>query len=126
MDLVVNQDELTEDYKLLKQAAKMRGVHVPPNMTMYISITSQMLMFGTALNRLMHNIEDSCVLIPFDSIYHEKKSRHIGAYLRFNNKRKRKEEGLDVPETEDQLIEDWLIKRHRKVRRMLKRIGKQV
>lgn len=126
MDLVLNKEDLFEDYKLLKAAARMRGVNVPPNVTAYISITSQMLMFGTAVNHLMHNIEDSCVLIPFDSIYHEKKSRHIGAYIRFTNKRRRKKEDLDVSETEDQLIEDWLIKRHRKVRRMLKKVGRQV
>lgn len=126
MDLVLNKEDLLEDYKLLKAAARMRGVNVPPNVTAYISITSQMLMFGTAVNHLMHNIEDSCVLIPFDSIYHEKKSRHIGAYIRFTNNRRRKKEALDVPETEDQLIEDWLIKRHRKVRRMLKRVGRQL
>jgi hypothetical protein len=126
MDLVLNKEDLLEDYKLLKAAARMRGVNVPPNVTAYISITSQMLMFGTAVNHLMHNIEDSCVLIPFDSIYHEKKSRHIGAYIRFTNKRRRKKEDLDVSETEDQLIEDWLIKRHRKVRRMLKKVGRQV
>lgn len=126
MNLILNKDDLLEDYKLLKAAARMRGVNVPPNVTAYISITSEMIMFGTAVNRLMHNIEDSCVLIPFDSIYHEKKSRHIGAYIRFTNTRKRKKEDLAVPETEDQLIEDWLIKRHRKVRRMLKRIGRQL
>ena len=87
MDLIVSNDDLVEDYKLLKSAARMRGVNIPPNVSAYISITSEMVMFGTAVNRLMHNIEDSCVLIPFDSIYHDKKSRHIGAYLRFSNAR---------------------------------------
>ena len=125
MNLVLNKDDLLEDYKLLKAAARMRGVNVPPNVTAYISITSDMRMFGTAVNRLMHNIEDSCVLIPFDSIYHEKKSRHIGAYLRFTNARKRKKEVLDAPDAENQKIEEWLLRRHRKVKRMLKKIGRE-
>ena len=103
----------------------MRGVTVPPNVTAYISITSEMRMFGTAVNRLMHNIEDSCVLIPFDSIYHEKKSRHIGAYLRFTNARKRKKEVLDAPDAENQKIEEWLLRRHRKVKRLLKKVGRE-
>ena len=126
MDLILNKDDLLEDYKLLKGAARMRGVNVPPNVTAYISITSEMRMFGTAVNRLMHNIEDSCVLIPFDSIYHEKKSRHIGAYIRFTNARRRKKEVLDAPDAENQKIEEWLIRRHRRVRRMLKRVGRNV
>jgi hypothetical protein len=126
MDLVLNKEDLLEDYKLLKGAARMRGVNVPPNVTAYISITSEMRVFGTAVNHLMHNIEDTCVLIPFDSIYHEKKSRHIGAYIRFTNARRRKKEVLDIQETEDQMIEEWLFKRHRRVRRMLKKAGRNV
>ena len=123
MNLIVSNDDLVEDYKLLKSAARMRGVNIPPNVSAYISITSEMVMFGTAVNRLMHNIEDSCVLIPFDSIYHDKKSRHIGAYLRFSNARKRKKD--NAPLTENEMIEDWMIKRHRKVTRMLKKAGRQ-
>ena len=121
MDLVVNKDDLLEDYKLLKEAAKMRGVKLPPNVTPYVSITSELVMFGTAVNHLMHNIEDTAVLIPFDSIYHDKKARHIGAYLRFSLSKKRKEE---APKAETEMIEEWLIKRNRKVRRLLKRFGR--
>ena len=126
MNLIVNTEDLTEDYLLLRAAAKMRGVNVPPNVTAYISITSEMLMFGTAVNRLMHNIEDTCLLIPFDAIYHEKKRRHIGAFLRFSNTRKRKKELVETPEVEDQMIEDWLESRYRKVKRMLKKIGRKL
>ena len=103
----------------------MRGVNVPPNVTAYISITSEMLMFGTAVNRLMHNIEDTGVLIPFDAIYHEKKRRHIGAYLRFARSERRKNEIVDGPELEEEMIEEWLVKRSRKVRRLLKKIGRK-
>lgn len=126
MNLIVNKEDLTEDYLMLRAAAKMRGVNVPPNVTAYISITSEMLMFGTAVNRLMHNIEDTCLLIPFDAIYHEKKRRHIGAFLRFSNTRKRKKELVETPEVEDQMIEDWLESRYRKVKRMLKKIGRKL
>jgi len=126
MNLVVNKDDLLEDYKLLKGAARMRGVNVPPNVTAYISITSEMLMFGTAVNHLMHNIEDTAVLIPFDEIYHDKKSRHIGAYLRFSDSKRRRKESPDTPKTENEMIEEWLIKRNRKVRRMLKKIGRSI
>lgn len=126
MDLIVNKDDLLEDYKLLKAAAKMRGVNIPPNMTAYISITSKMLMFGTAVNRLMHNIEDTCVLIPFDEIYHDKKSRHIGAYLRFSRARRRKHDAPETPEIEAEMIENWLNKRYYKVKRLLKKANREL
>ena len=124
MNLIIHQDDMAEDYKLLKAAARMRGVNIPPNMTAYLSITSQMLMFGTAVNRLMHNIEDTSVLIPFDAIYHDKKRRHIGAYLRFLNSTRRKNGIPDFTEIEDEMIENWLITRNRRVKRMLKKAGR--
>ena len=126
MDLVLNKENLAEDYKLLKAAARMRGVNVPPNVTAYISITSDMLMFGTAVNRLMHNIEDSAVLLPFDGIYHEKKRRHIGAYIRFSSARRRKHDVTDNPEIEEEMIENWLNKRYRKVKRLLKKANREL
>ena len=126
MDLILHQDDLAEDYKLLKTAARMRGVNVPPNVTAYISITSNMLMFGTAVNHLMHNIEDSAVLLPFDEIYHEKKRRHIGAYIRFSSSRRRKSTAVDTPEIEDEMIENWLNKRYRKVKRLLKKANREL
>ena len=126
MDLILCKDDLNEDYKLLKTAARMRGVNVPPNVTAYISATPKMMMFGTAVNRLMHNIEDTAILIPFDDIYHEKKRRHIGAYLRFFNKRKRKKMAMDVPGAEDQMIDRWLTLRSRKIKRLLKKYGRSI
>ena len=103
----------------------MRGVTIPPNMTAYLSVTSDMLMFGTAVNHLMDNIEDTGVLLPFDAIYHEKKQRHIGAYLRFFHEKRRRKKNQDVPETEEEMVNNWLAKRNRKVKRMLKKAGRK-
>lgn len=125
MNMIINDDDIIEDYKLLKAAGRMRGVNIPPNVTAYISITPQMLMFGTAVNRLMQDIEDTCVLIPFDAIYNEKKNRHIGAYLRFSNEKKQDNENLNDPEIEGIMIERWLKRRYRRVRRMLKKTGRK-
>ncbi len=123
MNLVLRENDLVEDYKLLKAAARLRGVNIPPNVTAYISATPQMLLFGTAGNHLMHDIEDTAILIPFDAIYKEKKTRHIGAYIRFfHSRRNRKEAQGTTPEMEDQLVEHWLQLRRRKVRNILRKI----
>lgn len=122
MDLVLHEEEMQEDYKLLKAAARSRGVNVPPNVTAYISITPEMLMFGTAVNRLMHNIEDSALLLPFDSIYNEKKHRHVGAYFRLLNARRK----IAInTETENEKVEAWLLARERKVKRFLRKFGRK-
>lgn len=127
MDLILHKEDQVEDYKLLRAAVRMRGVNIPPNVSAYVSATSQMLMFGTAVNRLMHNIEDTGILIPFDAIYHEKKRRHVGAYLRFfrRRRRKNKEVVMNEAEIENEMIEHWLTMRNRKVKRMLKKAGRQ-
>ena len=126
MDLIIHKDDPAEDYLLLKNAAKLRGVTVPPNMTAYLSITSEMLMFCTAVNHLMHDIEDTAVLMPFDAIYHEKKQRHIGTYLRFFHAKKRRKAAPAPSETEDEMINNWLTQRNRKVKRLLKKIGRKL
>lgn len=127
MDLILHKEDQVEDYKLLRAAVRMRRVNIPPNVSAYVSATSQMLMFGTAVNRLMHNIEDTGILIPFDAIYHEKKRRHVGAYLRFfrRRRRKNKEVVMNEAEIENEMIEHWLTMRNRKVKRMLKKAGRQ-
>jgi len=121
MDLILNQDELMDDYKLLKTAIRRRGANIPPNFSVYVSITPKMHMFGTAVNRPMHNIEDSAILIPFDEIYHEKKIRHVGAYLRFYQAMRRTRFPLLDPEIENRMIENWLTSRNRFVKRLLRR-----
>lgn len=122
MDLVLHEEDMPEDYKLLKAAARRRGVNVPPNVTAYIAITPEMLMFGTAVNRLMHNIEDSALLIPFDSIYNEKKHRHVGAYFRFLNARRKIAMNA---EAENEKVQAWLLTRERKVKKLLRKYGRK-
>lgn len=126
MDLIVNQDDLLEDYKLLKAATRLRGVNVPPNVTAYISTTSRMLMFGTAVNRLMHNIEDTAILVPFDEIYQEKKQRHIKAYLRFSRTKQNENVDANMQDVEDKMVEHWLNMRAGTVRRLLKKSGRNL
>lgn len=120
MDLILNQKDLMEDYKLLKAAVRNRGVNVPPNVTAYISATPRMLMFGTAVNRLMHDIEDTAILIPFDEMYREKKHRHVRAYIRFFHSQSHGETAEQSKEAEDQMVDHWLNMRASTVLRMLK------
>lgn len=122
MNLIVHKDDIVEDFRLLKAAVRRRGVNVPPNVTAYISASSQMMMFGTAVNRLMHNIEDTGILIPFDAVYREKMRRHIGAYIIQAFKAERRRDAvLGIYEKENQIIERWLNMRRRRIRRSLKK-----
>lgn len=71
-----------KDYNLLKAALRERGTGVPPNLNTFISVANSLLMCGTSINRPMHNIEDTALLIPFDDICYDKKERHVINYMR--------------------------------------------
>ncbi len=118
MDIILNRDDVMEDFRILKSVVRQRGVNLPPNISIYVAVTPKMHMFGTAVNRPMHNIEDSAILIPFDEIYREKKRRHVGVYMRFKGAGK-KRVVLDQA-MEDIMVERWLLKRDRFVRKLKK------
>ncbi|MCQ2345521.1 MAG: GNAT family N-acetyltransferase [Paludibacteraceae bacterium] len=122
MNLILTSDDVQEDYKLLKNAIRRRGTCIPPNFNAFISITPRLFMCGTAVNRPMHDIEDTALLIPFDNIYDDKKARHIGTYLRYRRAVRR---ALTNPEEEDRLVNRWLKKRFQSVHNMLTRPNKR-
>lgn len=116
MDLLLTSDDVREDYRLLKNAIRQRGTCIPPNLSAFISVTPDLLMCGTAVNRLMHNIEDTAILIPFDDIYYDKKARHVGTFLKSNRR-------LFVSaEEENKVIDEWLNERETLVRKILRRM----
>jgi len=119
MDLVLYEQDLKEDFKMLKQSVKRRGAIFPPLVNSYMSTSPKLLMLGTAVNRLMNNIEDTAILIPFDEIYDDKKHRHIGAFLRYRKSKKRFP--LIDPQMENQMVLKWLESRGKFVKRLLKK-----
>ncbi len=121
MDLILDEDDLAKDYRRLKNVVRKRGTHVPPNFSAYIAITPTMYMFGTAVNELMHKIEDTAVLIPFDDIYRDKKRRHVGAFIRHKIAKRGSRTPLLDPVVEGEMVDKWLKKRARIVNRIMRR-----
>lgn len=115
MDLVLNNEDVSEDYKLLRNAVRSRGTNIPPNVSAYVALTPSIIFFGTAINRLMHNIEDSAILIPVDDIYQEKLKRHIAAFLRFTVKGMKLDANSEI---ETQMVQKWMLQRKSYVRRL--------
>lgn len=115
MNLILTEDDVRDDYKLLKTALRRRGVSIPPNLNAFITVTPQLLMCGTSINRPMHDIEDTALLIPFDKIYNDKKARHVGAYLRY---RRLFRHVVTNPDDENRLVDRWLKRRFTIVRKM--------
>lgn len=73
-----------EDYKILNKEVRQRGFNIPPLINAYMSLTTTMRFFGTAINDEFGNVEESGILIEIDQILEDKRIRHIESYLKSN------------------------------------------
>ncbi|MDR3250552.1 MAG: GNAT family N-acetyltransferase [Tannerella sp.] len=74
--------DFKEDYKVLNQEVRSRGINVPPLMNAYMSLSPKMRTFGTAVNREFGDVEETGILISIDEILEEKKKRHMESFLK--------------------------------------------
>lgn len=69
-------DNYQENYKILVKSVRERGAAVPPLVNAYMSLSSTMRSFGTALNPSFGNVEETGILVTIHDIYHEKYVRY--------------------------------------------------
>ena len=79
------RDSYEEAYKLLTQYVRKLNTSVPPLISAYMSLSSTMKSFGTALNKKFGDVEETGILISIDDIFEQKKERHINSYLKEKN-----------------------------------------
>ena len=75
-------DTFKSDYRILNTSVRKLDLNIPPLVNAYMSLSPQMKMFGTAVNDMFGNVEETGILINKDEILEEKKKRHIESYLR--------------------------------------------
>ena len=66
-----------ENYRILVKQVRERGAAVPPFVNAYMSLSSTMCSFGTALNAPFGDVEETGILVTISDIVPEKKERHI-------------------------------------------------
>ena len=74
-------ENFKENYKVLNQEVRKLGYDVPPLVNAYMSLSPKMRVFGTAINGLFGDVEETGIFIAIDEILEEKKKRHIESYL---------------------------------------------
>jgi hypothetical protein len=74
-------DNFKDNYKVLNQEVRKLGYNVPPLVNAYMSISPKMRVFGTAINGMFGDVEETGILIAINEILEEKKKRHIESYL---------------------------------------------
>jgi hypothetical protein len=70
-----------ENYKILIQAVRRYGEHVPPLVNAYMNLSPTMRTFGTAINHGFGDVEETGILIHIEDIYPRKKERHLTTYI---------------------------------------------
>ncbi len=82
--------DFTEGLRYLGNRTRQLGEMVPPLISSYMKLSSTMRTFGTAVNDLFGDVEETGIIINIKDIYESKKHRHVDSYLK--ELRKNKEE----------------------------------
>lgn len=81
MDLILREDDVKKDYRLLKDAVRKLGTNIPPLVNSYINTSSTMKMLGSCINDELGDAIETGIMIGFDDIYAEKRERHTEAFI---------------------------------------------
>lgn len=84
MDKILCEDNLNKDLRLLKGAVRKLGTNIPPLVNSYMTTTSSLKMLGSCINDELGDAIETGIMICFEDIYDDKRSRHIEAFI--NNK----------------------------------------
>jgi len=71
------KNDFKEDKKILNKLVRELGENIPPLINSYMSLSSTMKSFGSAMNYKFGEVEETGILIKIDDIYPEKKERHL-------------------------------------------------
>jgi len=75
------QSDFKDNYRILNQEVRKRGINVPPLVNAYMNLSPKMRVFGTAINHDFGDVEETGILISISDILEDKKKRHIETFL---------------------------------------------
>jgi len=79
---ILNGGSFEADYKILIHKIRSIGENIPPLVNAYMSLSSTMKSFGTAMNYPFGDVEETGIIITIGDIYDQKIDRHVTTYLR--------------------------------------------
>ena len=70
-----------EGYKILNKRVRALGENIPPLINSYMNLSATMRTFGTAVNDLFGDVEETGIMITIGDIYPSKKHRHLISHV---------------------------------------------
>lgn len=116
MNLILKDDDLKTDYRNLKDAVLRLGTAIPPLVNSYMNVSPTMKMFGTCLNDELANVYETGIMVNFDDMFDDKKSRHVKSFIKENVEKLRERFPEIKADIEERLEKKWQDRRD-KVRR---------
>lgn len=85
---IFSGDTFKHDYRQLNKEVRSLGINIPPLVNAYMSLSPEMKVFGTAINKEFGEVEETGILIAVDKILDEKINRHILSFKISHEQRK--------------------------------------
>ncbi len=79
---VFNTEDYAEAYKILNKEVRAHGVNIPPLVSAYMNLSPTMRTFGTAVNDVFGDVEETGIMITIADIFDNKKKRYIESYIK--------------------------------------------
>jgi hypothetical protein len=85
IDATFCAEEFKENYKILNKKVRSFGANIPPLVSAYVNLSPTMKTFGTAVNDVFGDVEETGILITIADLFHEKKVRYLESFAQDPN-----------------------------------------
>lgn len=68
------------DYKILIREIRQLNENIPPLVSIYMSLSSTMRTFGTAINHEFGEVEETGIIVTIGDVFDDKIERHVSSY----------------------------------------------
>ncbi len=86
IDDTFTEKEFKDNYKKLNKTVRSFGANIPPLVSAYVNLSPTMRTFGTSVNDVFGNVEETGILVTLADLFEEKKVRYIESYVHDPNK----------------------------------------
>lgn len=86
IDETFTAEDFKSNYKVLNKTVRSFGANIPPLVSAYVNLSPTMRTFGTAVNDVFGNVEETGILVTIADLFHEKKLRYMESFVHDPNK----------------------------------------
>ncbi|MDA3852932.1 MAG: GNAT family N-acetyltransferase [Bacteroidales bacterium] len=86
IDTTFTEDDIRNNFKKLNKIVRSFGANIPPLVSAYVNLSNTMRTFGTSVNDVFGNVEETGILVTVADLIEEKKVRYFESFVHDPNK----------------------------------------